>query len=253
VTAIHAELVATSNADDLALRSLADVVKLTADVEARVVGGHMASIWLAALPVAGVFNRRTTDADSAITTQLASTGDLHDRFLRMGYTDASGNNYVRTIPGIGELSVDILVPSPDGKFRSEQLGDRAFDAAPGLGTVLSAPAVDASIGATLLDGSVLEFSARVPSLEFAVVLKAYAWSLRHANKDVRDIYTLLEIAAGYPAAAIGGWKLNAPNITGSRADAVTILARLAKDARRQTWTDVPSGRLAALIAALTTN
>ena len=250
--AIHAELVATSNADDLALRSLADVVELTADVEARVVGGHLASIWLAALPVDGVLDRRTTDADSAITTQLASAGHLHERFLQMGYTDTSGNNYVRTVPGVGELSVDLLVPSPDGKFRSEELGGRAFDAAPGLGTVLSAPAVQADIGATLLDGSVLEFSARVPSLEFAVVLKAYAWNLRHADKDVRDICTLLEIAASHPAAAFGGWKLNAPNPTGSRADAVAILKKLGIGSRRQTWPDVPSGRLAALIASLTT-
>ena len=204
VVAIRAELVATSNADDLALRSLADVVELTAGVEARVVGGHMASIWLAALPVTGVLDRRTTDADSAITTQLASTGQLHDGFLRMGYTDTSGNSYTRTIPGIGDLSVDLLVPSTDGRFRHEELGGRGFDAVPGLGTVLSAPVVNASIGATLLDESVLEISARVPPLGFAVVLKAYAWNFRHANKDVRDIYSLLEIAAHYPAVDFGG-------------------------------------------------
>ena len=252
VVVVHAELVATSNADDLSLRSLADVVELTANVEARVIGGHMVSIWLATLPVAGVQDRRTNDADAAITTQLASAGDLQDGLLRMGYTDTSGNSYSRTIPGVGDLSVDLLVPSPDGRFRHEQLGGRGFDAVPGLGTVLSAPAVAASIGATLLDGSVVEFSTRIPPLEFAVVLKAYAWNSRHANKDVRDIYSMLEIAAHRPAASFGGWKLNTPRPTGSRADTLSILTRLAKECRRRTWPDVPSGRLAALIASLTT-
>ena len=249
---MHAELVATSRADDLSLRSLADVAELTSYDEARIIGGHMVSIWLAALPVPGVQDRRTNDADSAITTQLASAGVLHDGLLRMGYIDTSGNSYSRTIPGVGDLSVDLLVPSPDGRFRHERLGGRGFDAVPGLGTVLSAPAVAASISATLLDGSMLEFSARIPPLELAVVLKAYAWNSRHANKDVQDIYSMLEIAAHHPAASIGGWKLKTSTPTGSRADAVSILARLGRECRRRTWPDVPSGRLAALIAYLTT-
>jgi hypothetical protein len=48
------ELVATSHADELSLRSLADISAITADQEVRIIGGQMASLLLTAFPVPGI-------------------------------------------------------------------------------------------------------------------------------------------------------------------------------------------------------
>jgi hypothetical protein len=68
------ELVATSRADHLALRALAEIVEITTDQNVRIVGGQMVALLLAAFPVSGVAPRRTRDADTAITTELAGSG-----------------------------------------------------------------------------------------------------------------------------------------------------------------------------------
>ena len=92
-----AELVATSRADDLALRALADAVDITAGEQVRIVGGQMASLLLTAFPVPGVVPRRTRDADAAITTEVASSGVLHERFAAAGYQSASSNRYIKPV------------------------------------------------------------------------------------------------------------------------------------------------------------
>ncbi len=119
-----AELAATSRADELALRALAEIIEITSDKNVRIVGGQMVSLLLAAFPVSGVAPRRTRDADAAITTELAGSGVLHDRLIARGWTATAGNNYVRPVPELGlpgqsapELSVDLLVPSLDGRLR----------------------------------------------------------------------------------------------------------------------------------------
>jgi hypothetical protein len=114
------EIAATSRADDLALRALAEIAAITAGENVRIVGGQMVASLMAAFPVPGISPRRTRDADTAITTELAGSGILHDRLIAHGWVATSGNNYVRsvhelTVPGqpAPELSVDLLVPSLD--------------------------------------------------------------------------------------------------------------------------------------------
>ena len=107
-----AEIAATSHADDLALRALAEIVAITSDENVRIVGGQMVALLMAAFPVPGISPRRTRDADTAITTELAGSGVLHDRLIAHGWAAAAGNHYVRpvhelTVPGqpAPELSV----------------------------------------------------------------------------------------------------------------------------------------------------
>ena len=64
-----AEIAATSRADDLALRALAEIVAITSDENVRIVGGQMVALLMAAFPVSGISPRRTRDADTAITTE----------------------------------------------------------------------------------------------------------------------------------------------------------------------------------------
>ena len=78
------ELVATAYADELSIRSLAEISAITADQNVRIIGGQMASLLLAAFPVSGIDARRTRDADAAITTELAGSGVIHQRLWTTG-------------------------------------------------------------------------------------------------------------------------------------------------------------------------
>lgn len=252
----RAELAATSRADDLALRALAEIVEITSDENVRIVGGQMVSLLLAAFPVSGIAPRRTRDADTAITTELAGSGVLHDRLIDRGWVATAGNNYVRPVPELGdsgqsppELSVDLLVPSLDGQFRPSRHGGRAFDSAPGLAPALAAEPVEIATGMRLLDRTGLEFVARVPTVEMAVVIKAYAYASRRLDRDVEDIHRLFEIVDTHRADTIGGWRLGEPDLRGSRRDAAVRLHELGRHTRRLTNAEIPTARLATLIAA----
>jgi hypothetical protein len=252
----RAELVATSRADELSLHALADVAEITADQNVRIIGGQMTSLLLTAFPVPGVPARRTRDADTAITTELAGSGVLHHRLVARGYTATAGNSYSKAVPKLAvpgtlvpELSVDLLVPSLDGRFRPSEYGGRAFDSAPGLAPALAADPITIETAATMLDGTVLEFVVRVPTVELAVVIKAHAYASRKEDRDVEDIYRLLEIGNTYPAEEIGGWQLDQNSLRASRRDAAAHLHELARRSRRLTRADIPQARLAALIAA----
>jgi hypothetical protein len=253
------EFVATSYADELSIRSLAEITAITADQNVRIIGGQMASLLLTAFPVAGIAVRRTRDADAAITTELAGSGVIHQRLLDHGYTATSGNSYTRPVPDLAveggpvpELAVDLLIPSLDGRFRPQEHGGRAFDAAPGLAPALAADPIVIDARARMLDGATVEFTVPVPTVELALVIKALAYGSRLQARDVEDIYRLLEIVAGHPADAIGGWRLSETPLRASRRDAAAHLHELARRSRHLNNLDVPAARLAALIASLVT-
>ncbi|MDP9797488.1 hypothetical protein J2S43_006000 [Catenuloplanes nepalensis] len=250
-------LAATSHADELALRSLADITAITADQNVRIIGGQMASLLLTAYPVPGLALRRTRDADAAITTELAGSGVIHDRLIDHGYVATSGNSYARpvtelAVPGgpVPELTIDLLVPSLDGRFRPRVYAGRAFDAAPGLAPALATEPIVMDVDARLLDGTALTFSTRVPVLELALVVKALSYGSRLLDRDIEDIYRLLEIADAHPPDEFGGWQLRATPLRASRRDAAVHLHELARQVRRRSGLAVPTGRLATLIAAL---
>ena len=178
-----AEIAATSRADDLALRALAEIVAITSDENVRIVGGQMVALLMAAFLVPGISPQRTRDADTAITTELAGSGVLHDRLIAHGWAATSGNNYVRlvhelTVPGqpAPELSVDLLVPSLDARFRPALHGGRVFDSAPGLAPALASEPIEIAARIELLSNTTMEFVARVPTVEMAVVIKAFAYA-----------------------------------------------------------------------------
>ncbi len=115
--------------------------------------------------------------------------------------------------------------------------------------VLAAEPVEIATGMRLLDGTGLEFIARVPTVEMATVIKAYAYASRKFDRDVEDIHRLLEIVDTYPAETIGGWRLDQPDPRGSRRDAAVRLHELGRQTRRLTKAEIPAARLATLIAA----
>ena len=243
------ETVSTSQADDGAFRALADVARLTEDVdEVQVVGGQMVGLLLAAFPAPDMMLRRTAGADAAVSTQVAVSGRLHALLTSVGYAATFGNRYERW-PG---LAVDLLVPADNTRFESVQLGGRQFDSAPGLRLALNAVPITLDVGVTLLRGEHIAFTVRLPSVEIASILKAYAYESRRAAKDVSDLYNLLLVAHSNRAENIGGWRLAHTPPVGARLDAARTLHRLASVTGRNAVAEagVPVERFVALVRTL---
>lgn len=212
--------VSTSAADDLAFRALADVCAITRDHNVRVVGGQMANLLLTAFPSARAVPRRTADADAAIETALAVSGDAHEALVKAGYEPQAGNSYVKA----GQ-QIDLLVPSRTGRFQREEHGGRGFDAAPGTALALAMSPITIRVTVVLSAGGPLMLTARVPSVEIAVVLKALSYRSRLAHRDLVDLHNLLWIVEQHEAGAIGGWGLDRAQ-QGARGDAQRSLGMI---------------------------
>ncbi|MER3389709.1 MAG: hypothetical protein RJQ01_06710 [Microcella sp.] len=218
---VDAITISTSTADDLAYRALADVCDITRLHNVRVVGGQMVNLLLTAFPARQAVPRRTADADAAIDTELASSGVAHHLLIQAGYEAQSGNSYTRQ-----ERQIDLLVPSRTGRFQTEQLGGRGFDAAPGLSLALASEPIVIRASVELRDGEVLTFAARVPTVEIATVIKASSFRSRRADRDLVDLHNLLWIVENLEPDSIGGWTLNKPQ-RAARRDAQRALTDIA--------------------------
>jgi hypothetical protein len=211
----------TAVADDNGMRALRDVAAVAADIEYRVIGGHMVRLLRHVYNVPGI-PRLTSDADTGIDVNVAFKGDLHDRLTALGYIAECGNRYER-----GEQVVDLLVPDA-AKPGKRIIGERAFDGAPGLRVALALPPIKVAVTARLTDGDVIEFEVPVPDVEAAFVLKMLARTVRDSERDLQDIETLLEIVASQPEYRASPWRLDDPKITkaGERGDAARVAAQM---------------------------
>lgn len=227
-------LVSVSAADDgafLALRDLSEVLG-TEDATA-IIGGHMVTLLTARFPSPGFVARRTNDADGGIPKALARSGHIHEQLTARGYRPSGGNRYVRKSGDGTEQTLDLLVPNLDTRLGTEILGDRQFDSMPGLNLALSRR-LSINVIATLSTGEELQFMTHVPSVGGAIILKAYAWAGRLAQKDATDLHSLFRIVESHDIRQIGGWRLDETPPMGSRRDASRILHDLARnwEARR---------------------
>lgn len=218
---VSAATVSTSAADDLAFRALADICDITSSHNVRVVGGQMVNLLLTAFPSRQTVPRRTADADAAIETELAASGDVHQLLTEAGYQAQAGNSYTRD-----ERQIDLLVPSRTGRFHTEQWGGRGFDAAPGVSLALAADPITVHTSVVLHDGDALDFSARVPTVEIAIVIKASSFQSRRADRDLVDLHNLLWVRENHEPQAIGGWSLERPQ-KATRRDAQRALIDIA--------------------------
>lgn len=211
----------TAVADDNGMRALCDVAAVAADIEYRVIGGHMVRLLRHVYSVPGT-PRLTSDADTGIDVNVASTGNLHDRLTALGYTAECGNRYE-----LGEQAVDLLVPAA-AKPGKQIIGERAFDGAPGLRLALALPPIEIAVTARLTDGDMLEFEVPVPDVEAAFVLKMLARTVRDSERDLQDIETLLEIVASQPEYRASPWRLDDLKTTkaGERGDAARVAAQM---------------------------
>ena len=211
----------TAAADDNGMRALRDVATVAADVEYRIIGGHMVRLLRHIYNVPGI-PRVTSDADTGIDVDVAATGELHDGFTSLGYIAERGNHYER-----GEHAIDLLVPTL-ARPGMRIIGERAFDGAPGLRIALALPAIRVSVTARLTTGDMIEFEVPVPDVEAAFVLKMLVRNVRDAERDLQDIATLLEIVASQPEYRASPWRMDDPNITktGERGDAARVARQM---------------------------
>jgi len=227
-----AHTIATGPEDEAAYRALHDLAGIIEGcTDVRVIGGHMVGLLAAAFPSAGLIERRTGDADAGISLELADDGTMHDALTAAGYTAVHSNRYVKGEPP-GEQVIDLLVPAFGGTFGDHARGGRRFDAMPGLHVAFGEPiTIDARL--TLRDGQELVCDVPVPTVEAAVVLKAYAWSDRRAQtpKDTIDLSNLFHILDEHGADVVGGWQMRDGHLLGARRDASRILLDLAMQLR----------------------
>lgn len=225
---VDAYLISASAADDAAFVALRDLSEaLGDDDETGIIGGHMVSLLTAAFPSPGFVARRTNDADGGIPLALARSGEVHERLIARGYSPTNSNRYARSAADGTEQILDVLVPNLETRLRPTTLGDRHFDSMPGLGIALSSR-LRLDVVATLSTGVELRFASRVPSVEGAVILKSYAWAGRRAPKDSVDLHSLFRVVESHDVDAIGGWRLDEPELTGARRDTSRTLHHLAR-------------------------
>lgn len=232
--AAQVHMFAASNAADLGLRALADLAEAAEGHDYRVIGGHMVHILTQVYPTPDAVARVTADADAGIDTVVAGSDGLHESLLARGYELVEGNHY-EAPSGVENkpLEVDLLVPLTTGqRLETVVVGDRGFDAIPGLSLALNAEALDVTVHASLQSGDKLTFVVRLPDVEAAVVLKALAWQSRSADKDIGDLCSLLAIVHQHKDQLRTGWKLDQPR-KGSRGDAARALHNLLKMIDRQ--------------------
>ncbi|MDR5699417.1 hypothetical protein [Agromyces aerolatus] len=187
----------------------------------------MVALLAAAFPSRGLVERHTGDTDAGIPVELAASGVLHRELTAAGYVANSGNRYVKTDSPTPQPTIDVLIPSRDGTFRPQIEGGRAYDAVPGLALALHR-SLRLQVHALLRNSDELDFQLMVPSVEIAVILKAYSWADRAAQKDVIDLSNLLHIVDHHGADAIGGWRLGDSTLIGARLDAARRLHDLVR-------------------------
>lgn len=216
---------ATSAADVLGYRGQHAVAEAAEGNNYRIVGGHMVRLLLHVYPAAKAIARSTTDADTAIGS-LEIAAPMAQNFLAQNFTKEGGNLFYQEIAPEQRVEINLLAPRTGNApgIRPQTVpGVGQIDTLPELSYIFNHPPLVLDVEADLGDGEILIYQTLIPNLEEALILKAFAWSERHKEKDLADLDTLLEIREAHPEVP---WRLNEPNLIGFRKDTVRILQRL---------------------------
>jgi hypothetical protein len=245
-------LVSGSLAEDAGYQAAADIAVVCADlgIEYRLIGGLASALIHAAHGAPGdVPPRQTADADLGADDLIVAAAGLKARLLAQGYRRSHGNRFVAG-EGDATRTIDVLVPAPGPRLLGNiSCGPLVVDAIPGLRLAFAVEPLTLSLAVRLSTGAPLVASVEVPQVIPALVLKAYAFAARITDRDLLDLWRLLETAH-----ALGLTSEDWRPIHAQKRDALPHLESLvlpaasvgANIARRQRW---PHPRIAALARA----
>ncbi|MDJ0362324.1 hypothetical protein [Rhodococcus sp. H29-C3] len=150
--------------------------------------------------------------------------------------------------GTETLDIDLLVAPGE---KSQLLGGRRFDSAPGLYLALHSNPLNVSVIAETTGGESISIHACIPDLEAALILKALAWKKRRSDKDLVDLHSLLEIRQQHRRTETT-WRMNDTDrvATGTRLAAASALHELIDLAAREQLSGLGPATLQSRFAAL---
>ena len=222
---------ALNAADALGYRGQLAVAQAVGDrTDYRLIGGHMVRLLLQVYPSKNAVPRSTVDADTALN-DVEIIGAVTRHLQEDGFTKVGGNILTKIVANEQEVEINLLLPREDHKPGIKPIsvpGVGQVDTLPELSFALSSPAVVITVEAHLFEVEVSTYQTRVPTLEMATILKAHSWSSRLSEKDLADLYTLLEIRESHPDLP---WRLDSKPLGGRRLDTARILRPLAERIR----------------------
>jgi hypothetical protein len=196
---------ANSLADDLGFVALADLAHVLADVESRVIGGHMVQLHVYRWGLGSDLYRATQDADLGVPLMAAQDPSLVTRLEDLGYERLAGNRFGRVLDDIPVTGVDdddrravidILVPAYTSRPRhTRRIGNHLVTTeVPGLAEAFRRPPVRVGLELVRLNGEVLKTAVVIPDERSALILKVMAWRTRAEPKDAVDVWRCCEVA-----------------------------------------------------------
>lgn len=229
----HLTLAAGSLADDLSYVALTDISRTLDDQtdDYRIIGGLMVTALAARWELGTHLYRETLDADLGVPPLVARDLNIPDRLKAAGYQQTAGDRFERSVLDIpAELpaatrphgaAIDVLVPAYTNRPRENvKVTEDLFSTeVPGLHVALARPAVRLVLDLRRLNGDLSTVSLSFADEVSALILKAFATTVRIKPTDIVDIWRCLEIcfAAGVGADAFS---------RGTRAEAAAIISDL---------------------------
>ena len=228
-------LTATSVADDLGYVALADLADTIHDAPAgryRIIGGHMVTALVARWGLGGELDRETRDTDLGAPPAVITGHQVVERLTALGYERVEGNRFARTVSDVpvrlagavtmsNRTEIDVLVPAYTSKPRqNRRVADNLVTTeVPGLASALQRPPITLDMDLHRLNGQKLHARLNFPDEVSALVLKAFATSVRMKGTDIIDVWRCLEIAF---AAGVGPEAF----ANGEQAEAAALIRKL---------------------------
>lgn len=254
---------AASVSDDLGFVAMADLsaaLAEIAEVESRIIGGHMVTLHVQRWGLGRELYRETRDIDLGIPPIAVKDGRLVQLLKDRGYERTTGNTYTRTLNdlpvSIGEAqtlaaSIDLLVPAYTSRARDSVRvsDDLTTTEVLGLAEALKRAGIEVSLKLQRLNGDVVTADLTLPDEVSATTLKALVWRRRAAPKDAVDLWRMLEVAnaaglspddfaEGGPADAAQIARRSFEKVDGGAMKAITAAQGLSEEGAQQLHTRI---------------
>jgi hypothetical protein len=228
-------LAAASVTDDLGYVALNDLAHALGNVtdDYRVIGGHMVTVLAARWQLDHELYRETGDVDLGVPPIVVRDHNIVSRLKDLNYLQVAGNRFARGLSDIPagvskkdgskdpEAYIDVLVPAYTSRARENvQVGEDLFTTeVPGLQLALARPPAIIALELRRLNGETLQCELPFADEVSALVLKAFATTVRSKDTDIADIWRCLEIAF---AAGVGPENF----ASGVRAESAKVIRAL---------------------------